>query len=94
MLFKPIKSLRLNFFMSSFYAWLSDMVYRLDVECPMDTMSRYLNYMGIIQILEAVTYAPIVGGLLDVSKRTMAKYCKTWTEEVTSLRVRVPKINQ
>merc|ERR1712130_91884 len=83
-----ILCLRLNFFMSSFYAWLSDFVNRLVGDCAEteETISRYINILGLIQLLEAVTYAPVVGGLLDISRRLMTRYGPKLSDEVVSLR--------
>ena len=40
--------------MSSFYAWLSDLVNRLILDCDKsgETVSNYINILGIIQLLE------------------------------------------
>ena len=74
--------------MSSFYAWLSDLVSRLVPDCveSSDTISRYINILGVIQLLEAITYAPVVGGLFDISRRLMNRYHTELSDEVVSLR--------
>ena len=53
-----ILCLRLNFFMSSYFSWISDLANRLIPNCveSQKTISKYINVMGVIQLLEAVTY--------------------------------------
>ena len=61
-----ILCLRLNFFMSSYFSWISDLVNRLIPNCvdSQNTISKYINVMGIIQLLEAVTYGKSITLLL------------------------------
>ena len=56
-----ILCLRLNFFMSSYFSWISDLVNRLIPNCveSQKTISKYINVMGVIQLLEAVTYGKL-----------------------------------
>ena len=53
-----------------FKAWLSNLVQKSVDECELSQtmISKYVNILGVIQLLEAVTYAPVVGGLLDLTR--------------------------
>ena len=46
--------LRLNYFMSSYVSWLTDLCYRLLPDCisAQTQISHYVNVMGIIQLCE------------------------------------------
>ena len=63
-----ILCLRLNFFMSSYFSWISDLANRLIPNCveSQKTISKYINVMGVIQLLEAVTYGEFSSCIAEV----------------------------
>ena len=74
--------------MSSYVSWLTDLCYRLLPDClqAQRQISRYVNVMGIIQLLEAVTYAPLVGFMADWLESLYARHQRDLHQRVAALR--------
>ena len=100
--------LRLNYFMSSYVSWITDLCFRILPDClsgrfsvrvglviknlsenrqkAQSQVSKYVNIMGIIQLLEAVTYAPLVGVMADYLEVFFSRWSHNLHPRVASLR--------
>lgn len=74
--------------MSSYVSWLSDLCYRLLPDCfnAQFQISRYVNVMGVIQLLEAVTYAPLLGFMADWLESLYVRHQRDLHQRVAALR--------
>jgi len=117
LLFFGILLLRLNYFLSSYFAWLSDLgqvrdtsrssdigsfwadipfftvlqprkVRRVIPDCESRAayISKYVNVLGTVQLLEAVTYAPLIGAFFDFLRRFIRRKNENLPEEISSLK--------
>jgi len=65
---------RWNYFVSSFNAWMTFFVDGLIGQCDqLEAVSKMTDVLGLIQMSEAVLLAPIVGGVVDLSRVLIRK---------------------
>ena len=57
-----------------------------DCESRAAYISKYVNVLGTVQLLEAVTYAPLIGAFFDFLRRFIRKQNENLPEEISSLK--------
>lgn len=57
-----------------------------DCEARAEYISKYVNILGTVQLLEAVTYAPLIGAFFDYLRRFIRRRNENLPEEISSLK--------